>query len=128
MTPDLIRQLKDEFEDSESVWFLVDLKYRILAFNKKAAENSVRFHNKELRAGASIIDFARDTKNRIDEQFIRCFGEAAAGKKVEHKEKISYASESISTTSVFTPVIHNDKVIGVTILVTITATGIGIEN
>ena len=39
-----IQQLKDQYEHSESVWFLVDVKYRIIAFNKKAAGNSVVLH------------------------------------------------------------------------------------
>jgi hypothetical protein len=51
MTPGKIQELKDVYEDAEPVWFLVNLQYRVIAFNRKAADNSLRFHRKQIRRG-----------------------------------------------------------------------------
>ncbi len=115
-----IQQLKDEFEDSESVWFLVDLKYRILDFNQKAASNSITFHNKEICTGASIIDYARDTKKQIDSDFIECFGKASNGQKVQHEQNISYNTATISARSVYTPVFLDQELYGISIVINYT--------
>jgi hypothetical protein len=108
--PHKFNQLKDEYQDSDCVWFLVDVKYRIVDFNKKAAHNSVAFHNKEISPGQSILDYARDTKNKIDSDFIECFGRAAAGKKIEHKQRISFSSANINAKSIFTPIVEGKEV------------------
>jgi hypothetical protein len=112
-----IQELKAEYEGSDSVWFFVDIKYRILAYNKKAAQNSVTFHNKEIAAGQSILDYARDTKNKIDSVFIECFGKAASGQKIEFEQPISYDSNTIHSKSTYTPVFHNTELIGISIVV-----------
>jgi hypothetical protein len=112
-----IQELKVEYEGSDSVWFFVDIRYRILAYNKKASQNSVTFHNKEIAAGQSILDYARDTKNQIDSLFIECFGKAASGQKVELEQPISYNSSTINSKSNYTPVFHNKELIGISIVV-----------
>jgi hypothetical protein len=123
MTPGKIQQLKDEYEDAEPVWFLVNLQYRIIAYNKKAAENSLSFHKKQIRRGDSILDYARDTKNQVDAKFIQCFGQAATGKEIKNEQQVSYHSETITTKAVYTPVFEDQEVKAVSIVVhTINAT------
>ncbi len=117
MTSEKINELKQQFEESESVWFLVNFQYKILQYNKKAARNSIAFHNKEISTGASILDYARDAKNEIDSEFIRCFGEAARGEVVEKEQEITYNSATIRTRSVYTPVYNDQKISGISILV-----------
>lgn len=113
----IVQQLKDEFQDSDCVWFFVDINYRILAFNKKAAENSLAFHKKQIAPGQSILDYARDTKNRIDSKFIQCFGKAASGHPMELEHRISYEAATIVAKSVYTPVLQNERLEGVSITV-----------
>ncbi|HEX6914896.1 MAG TPA: hypothetical protein VF145_06625 [Chitinophagaceae bacterium] len=112
-----IRELKAGYDNEACVWFLVNLQYRIIAFNKKAAENSISLHRKEITAGSSILDYARDTKNRVDSEFIRCFGKSATGKKVEQTQKIIYNSATITTKAVYTPVYLDKEVAGISIVV-----------
>lgn len=117
MTQGKIQQLKDEYEDAEPVWFLVNLHYRIIAFNKKAADNSLSFHKKQIRRGDSILDYARDTKNQVDAKFIQCFGQAATGKEIQHEQQVSYNSATITTKAVYTPVFEDKEVKAVSIVV-----------
>lgn len=112
-----ITELKAEFDDLDSVWFLVDIKYRILAYNKKAAQNSVTFHGKEIAVGQSILDYARDTENKIDSVFIECFGKAASGQEVERKQEISYNAATINSKASYTPVFNDKELKAVSIVV-----------
>jgi hypothetical protein len=112
-----IQQLQDEFQDADCVWFLVDVKYRILAFNKKAAQNSVSFHNQKIAVGQSILDYARDTQNKIDSVFIQSFGKAASGHEVKCEQRISYKTSAIDSKSIFTPVYQDDELKAVSIAV-----------
>lgn len=113
----LLHSLKKKYEESEAVWFLVDLRFRIMQFNQKAAQNSIAYHNKKLAAGASILDYARDTKNKIDAEFIRCFGRASNGEPVEQEEEIVYHLTTIRTRTSYTPVYDQNKLVGVSVLV-----------
>ena len=109
--------MQNLYDDSDSVWFFVNVRYRIQHFNKKAAGNSILFHNKELAAGDSILDYARDTNNDINEDFIRCFGRSASGQEVSHEQHIVFNDQEIWARSSYTPVYEDGKVLGVSILV-----------
>lgn len=67
----ILAELKAIHENSCDVWFFVNSSYRILGFNKLAYNNSKTLHGEELTVGASILDYARDTNNRIDEILIK---------------------------------------------------------
>jgi len=112
-----IQQLQDKFQDADCVWFLVDVKYRILSFNKKAAQNSISFHNQKIAEGQSILDYARDTQNKIDSVFIQNFGKAASGQEVESVQRISYKTSAIDAKSIFTPVYQGEELKAVSIVV-----------
>ncbi len=96
--------LQLQFEDADNVWFLVAPNYKILQYNKMAASNSIALHGKELSVGDSILDYARDTLNRVDSYFIACFGKAATGEQVSHKQEIVYDSQKLQASSEYTPV------------------------
>ena len=110
-------KLKEKYDESEAVWFFVDLRFRIMQFNQKAAQNSIAYHNKKLAAGASILDYARDTKNKIDTEFIRCFGRASNGEQIEQEQEIAYHLTTIRTRTTYTPVYDQNTVLGISILV-----------
>ncbi len=113
----ILAELKAKHEDSCDVWFLVTSSYRILGFNKLAYNNSKTFHGKELKVGESILDYARDTNNRVDEILINCLGRACSGQTVKHEQTIEYNSATINTISTYTPIHKGDDLVGISILV-----------
>ena len=114
---DIVAALEFDLNDSEDVWFFVDPHYHIIYFNTKAASNSKKFHNKVLRSGDSILDFARDTQNKIDGDFIKYFGEAAKGSKIVREQEVIYKEARIFIRTTFTPVNKNGILQGLSILV-----------
>ena len=117
---DAIAVLQTRYDTSDAVWFFVKPNYRIIHFNKKAASNSVALHNKKIAPGDSILDYARDTSNKIDEEFITCFGKAAAGQFVEHEQQIHYQDLVLLTRSTYTPVYEAETILGISIVVEVT--------
>ena len=84
---------------------------------KKAASNSITLHDKKIAAGDSILDYARDTSNKIDSEFITCFGRAAAGQVIKLEQKICYKEIIIWTRCTYTPVYEGDVLLGISIVV-----------
>lgn len=110
--------LQSLYENSDDIWFFVKSNFRIIHFNQKAAANSILFHNKEMASGDSILDYARDTSNNIDSEFITCFGKAAAGQLINLEQRICYEKIIIWTRTTYTPVYDRDILLGISILVT----------
>lgn len=113
----ILAELKAIHEDSDDVWFFVTSSYRILGFNKLAYNNSKTLHGKELIVGASILDYARDTNNRIDEILINSLGRACSGQTVKQEQSIEYNSVTLNTISTYTPIYKGDDFVGISILV-----------
>ncbi len=109
--------LRSKYADAQDVWFFVKSNYRIMYFNKKAASNSLLFHNKKLAAGDSILDYARDTESNIDSEFITNFGKCAAGSVITEEKEIRFKDHLIFTRSTYTPIYDHDKLLGISILV-----------
>ncbi len=116
----ILKDLKQLHEDSEDVWLFVTSSYKILGFNKVAFHNSKSLHGKELMLGESILDYARDTNNNIDELFINCLGRACSGQTVQQKQCIEYDSGTINTISTYTPIYNGAELLGISINVQIT--------
>lgn len=114
---EIIKGLKELNENSEYAWFLVNSGYRILSFNKLAYENSKLLHGQELKIGDSILDYARDTANRIDKDFITCLGRACEGQTVKQEKRVEYNSSSLNTISTYTPIYNLSKLVGISIKV-----------
>lgn len=89
-----LSMLQARFDNADHVWFFVKTNYRIIHFNKKAAINSIAFHNKQISPGDSILDYARDTMNNVDQKFITCFGKSAAGHIIT-RPKVIYESNIV---------------------------------
>ena len=114
---EILRNLQDLNEDSVDVWFFVSSGYRILGFNKLAYENSKLLHGRELRIGDSILDYARDTANKVDQDFITCLGRACEGQTVKQENCIEYQSSRLHTISTYTPIYKLTKLAGISITV-----------
>ena len=109
--------LKSIFDSTDDVWFFVAPDYSIRLFNKKALENGKILHNRELREGDSILQYARDTKNKIDESFIECFKKALEGEIVKYEQHIVYETSSFWFTTKYVPVIAEGKLAGVSVTI-----------
>lgn len=114
---DPVSILRSRFDTAEEVWFFVKPNYRILHYNKKAASNSIAFHNKAIAPGDSILDYARDTNNRIDGEFITCFGKSAAGHIIKHEQQVIFKENTIWTRATYSPVYEHGKLLGISIIV-----------
>lgn len=79
--------LKARFDHLGDVWFFVKTNFRIIHFNKKASSNSMVFHNTQISPCDSILDYARDAKNHVDQYFITCFGRSDAGQIIQQVQK-----------------------------------------
>lgn len=115
-----IEDLKQLYEDSEDVWFFVTDTYRILGFNKVAYNNGKSLHGKELVIGDSILDYARETTNNVDEDLITCLGRACQGQTVVREQHIEYNSQAINTITTYTPVNKGNEFLGISITVKVT--------
>jgi len=113
----IVSGLQSRYDTSKHVWFFVNTNYRIIHFNKTAARNSIILHNKEITPGDSILDYARDTSNKIDSDFITCFGKAAAGQLIEKEQQVCYKDRTICTRSTYTPIYQEGSLLGISIVV-----------
>jgi PAS domain S-box-containing protein len=109
--------LRAIFDSSDDVWFFISPAYSIIYYNQKAFENGKLLHGKELQPGDSILDYARDTKNNIDDSIISNLEEAANGKILRTEQHIEYCSTNIWTRSKYTPVYENGSLLGISILI-----------
>jgi len=113
----IVSGLQSRYDTSDQVWFFVKSNFRIIHFNQKAARNSLTFHNKKLAVGDSILDYARDTTNKIDSDFITCFGKAATGQVIETEQQIGFNEKMLLFRSTYTPVYEDGTLLGISILV-----------
>lgn len=114
---EVIKNLKELNENSDDVWFFVNSSYRIVAFNKKAYNNSKLLHGQELKIGDSLLDYARDTANKIDKDFITCLGRACEGQTVKQEKRVEYNSSSLNTIATYTPIYNFSELVGISIKV-----------
>jgi PAS domain S-box-containing protein len=111
--------LKALFNSTQSVIFLVSSEYEILFFNKKAYDNSLILHQKEIKIGDNIIDYITDTENNIYKSFRSEFERALNDEYVIVEKEIKYTEESsIWFKTEYFPVYENDRTIGVAIIIT----------
>lgn len=105
------------FDSVDDVWFFVDPDYYILFFNKKAYSNGLLFHKRELKAGDNILDYARDTTNKVDERFVASFEAARKGEIIREEGRVDYNSQTIWTYSKYIPVYEEGELLGISISV-----------
>ena len=109
--------LRSIFDSTDDVWFFIAPDYSISFFNQKAFDNGKLLHGRELKAGDSILDYARDTTNNIDVGFIENFEKALDGEHIREEKKIEYAETAIWCLSKYIPVYHEGKLTGVSVSV-----------
>lgn len=109
--------LRAIFDSTNDVWFFVAPDYSILFYNQKAYEKGWDLHQKELKAGDIILDYARDTRNRVDEQFVASFQKALKGELVVDRQKIEFNNVTLWFQSKYVPVFENEELIGISIAV-----------
>lgn len=105
------------FDSFDNVWFFILPDYTVQYFNQKAFDNGKILHGRELKAGDSILDYARDTRNKVDEKFLSNFNRAMTGEAVRVEDRIDYNSTTIWTCSRYTPVFEQGRALGVSLVV-----------
>jgi len=105
------------FDSFDDVWFFISPDYSIKYFNQKAFNNGKALHGKELKAGDSILDYAKDTTNKVDQTFIDNFNRALKGEALKVDQHIQYHSLSIWTRSKYTPVYEKGELLGISVVV-----------
>jgi two-component system, chemotaxis family, CheB/CheR fusion protein len=109
--------LRSIFDSTDDVWFFIAADYSILYFNEKARNNAKIFHNRELKAGDNIIDYAKDTRNQVDQAFKQAFERALNGEILKEEKEIVYNDLSAWFESKYVPVYHDDHLAGISVTV-----------
>jgi PAS domain-containing protein len=113
------KTLKAIFDSTDNVRFFVSPDYQIQFFNRRAYENGKLHHERKMKVGDNILDYARDTNNNIDEVFLADFHQALSGQTVVRETEIEYRKGTILWfRSEYYPVYENEQLIGISITTT----------
>ena len=110
--------LKAIFDSTENVKFFIAPNLRIQFFNKTAFENGLKLHGRRMQIGDHIMDYVRDTENKIDQGFLIDFGKALKGETVERETEIKYKYDQTKWfRAEYYPVYESGSLIGVSVTV-----------
>jgi PAS domain S-box-containing protein len=84
------RILKAIFDSTNNVTFFVAPDYTILFFNKKAYDNALVLHQRELRVGDNMLDYVNSTQNAAEAEFRTEFTRALQGEQVITESEVQY--------------------------------------
>ena len=109
-------KLKAILDSTPDYIVLIDLEFRILAFNKVAYENCEKFHGKRLVEGN---DFRKYVSKEVEEDFFENYYRALEGKNNRFEKEIEvFTSENIWLEFIFFPVFDDEKNLkGATLLI-----------
>lgn len=109
--------LKAIYDSTKSIRFLVAPDYTILFFNKKAYENSIALHDRELKVGDSLLEYAKDFFNQIDSDFKNNFEKALQGEHIVTESEMKYLDTLLWLRTEYYPVHEENRLIGVSIAI-----------
>lgn len=110
--------LKAIFDSTDNVKFFIAPNLRIQFFNKTAFENGLKLHGRRMQIGDNIMDYVRDTENKIDEVFQKDFDKALKGETVERETEIKYKNDQSKWfRTEYYPVYEAGSLIGVSVTV-----------
>ena len=110
--------LKAIFDSTDNVKFFIAPNLRIQFFNKTAFENGLKLHGRRMQIGDHILDYVRDTENKIDQIFQLDFEKALNGETVERETEIKYKNDQSKWfRSEYYPVYESGILIGVSVTV-----------
>lgn len=103
--------LQAAFDSTETVRFIVDSQGNVLHFNRKAFENSILIHSKELKKGDNLFDFASDTNNKVQNHLKIQLARVFAGETFSVEHEVKYKGFSRWFQSEYAPILKNRKII-----------------
>jgi hypothetical protein len=116
ITEELIhRALYAAFDSTDAVRFLVTQDGTVIHFNRKAYENSILLHNKELKKGDNLFDFAADTVNSVENRLKKELARTFKGETFFIETEIKYNVDSNWFETEYCPVILNKQIIAASI-------------
>jgi hypothetical protein len=109
------RLLQATFDSTESVRFIVDAKGTVIHFNRKAYENSILIHNRELKKGDNLFNFAADTVNDVESPLREQLNRAFKGETFWTDSEVKFDENSRWFETEYIPIIINRKIVAVAI-------------
>jgi hypothetical protein len=107
--------LQAAFDSTETVRFIVNAEGVVLHFNRKAYENSILMHGRELRKGDSLLDFAGDTVNKVQNHLRLQLQRAFTGETFVIENEVNYKAQSKWFQTEYVPIVHGRRIIAVSI-------------
>lgn len=105
------KKLKAIFDWTADVAFFIDTDFKIIFFNRRAAENAKLYHNRELKVGDSILDYIHPADH---EKSLAEFQKALDGQMVFSESPVDYGSgQVIWFRTEYYPVYDDGKLIGI---------------
>jgi len=105
------------FNSTDSVRFIVAEDGTILYFNRKAYENGLLLHNKTLKTGDSIHDYAKDPSNDVASNLKECLRRCFAGETFFSETEIHYGAQVRWFKSEYVPIFDKLKIIAASIYI-----------
>jgi hypothetical protein len=106
------------FDATDAVRFIVKADGTIIHFNRKAYENGILLHKRELKRGDNIYDYAADTVNGVESTLKKDIDRAFKGQTFVRESEIKFDVESLWYETEHCPVILNNKVSAVALSIT----------
>ncbi|MCY7420875.1 MAG: PAS domain-containing protein, partial [Chitinophagaceae bacterium] len=113
-----LKILKAIFDSIDAVKFFISPNFRIQFFNNPAFEKCLKLHGKRMKIGDNILEYVRDTENKIDQDFLIDFDKAVKGETVVSEKEIKYKHDkSKCFRTKYYPVYEEGNLIGVSVTV-----------
>jgi PAS domain S-box-containing protein len=107
--------LQAAFDSTDAVRFFVTSDGKILHFNRKAYENSILLHNKEIKRGDNLYDFAADTENLIENKLKKDLALAFKGENFQRETHVKFTNGEKWFETEYSPIIFKKKIVAVSI-------------
>ncbi len=108
--------LQAAFDSSDMVRFIVDEDGTVLHFNRKAYENSILIHQRELKKGENLFDYAGDTTNRVQSHLKSQLAKTFTGETFVSENEVKFKLKSRWFQTEYVPILHNKKIVAASIL------------
>ena len=103
------------FDSTDAVRFIVDAQGIILHYNRKAYENSILIHKRELHKGDNLFEFAGDTLNKVQNHLKKQLAKSFSGETFVTENEVKYNFQSKWFQTEYVPIVHNMKIVAVSI-------------
>lgn len=111
----IARLLQAAFDSTEIVRFIVDHDGCVMHFNRKAYENSILLHDRELKKGDNLYGFASETNNKVQNHLRQQLDRALAGETFIVESEVRQNADTRWYETEYIPLLNERKVVGVSI-------------